>query len=163
MKKLRFNDITVTISDDFINNVLKYKQTDHSTESGGIILGKVSKNLKCYYFTDMSIPCKEDKSSRLTFIRNRKNAQKVINSYHKNSQGIINYLGEWHTHPFSPASPSYEDIRSMKKTYKMSKLICDVLFMIILGSKGDLFVSFIDKELNLNQMEEYDYEEVHSK
>ena len=128
----------------FISLISKFKQTKPKQhESGGVLLGQVKKN--CIYITRISFPSSNDKSSRYSFWRNKKNAQSIIDYEFYNSGGTVIYIGEWHTHPENHPSPSSIDINMIKTQFKKNKINETFLIMIIVGLKGYYF-GFYDGE-----------------
>jgi integrative and conjugative element protein (TIGR02256 family) len=123
----------------FTNHVVKvlqsYKQIEKSQhESGGILLGKVYKDL--IIVDEVSLPSKEDKSGRFFFERNVKKAQSIIENAWKESNGERIYLGEWHTHPEDTPTPSNDDKKLLSNMLKDSDIEIDFLFMVIIGIKN---------------------------
>lgn len=102
----------------------------------------------------MSEPCSRDKRGIYYFIRDKENAQKVINEKWQQSNGEINYLGEWHTHPEIIPKPSFLDRKLLKECLINNKYPFHGLFMIIVGIEGDLYVGYQTKEMkNLKQLQ----------
>ncbi|MFL9837111.1 Mov34/MPN/PAD-1 family protein [Flavobacterium sp. ST-75] len=154
MMEILIGSIKLKIAESVFDNIYPFIQDDNiKPEAGGILLG--------YYITseefciiEISLPCVEDKATRYSFIRSRKNAQKIIDKNFKRSDGKIIYLGEWHTHPEDYPSPSGVDRNSIKERLKKDKLNSDVIFTLILGRKG-LYIAAVNKngifgERNIN-------------
>lgn len=148
MIKYKINKKTnLIISDNVINKINKYRQLDNMYEAGGILLGKVKLDYSEYEIVDISEPCSKDKSSKYGFIRNKESAQKIIDTYFKTSNGIIQYMGEWHTHPELNPKPSHVDKKLLNECFE-NKNIPKKIFMLILGNEGKLYVGFKDKYLD---------------
>lgn len=131
----------VVISTEVANTLLSYRQISNSShESAGVLIGErrdvhiVIKNL--------SEPSRWDIRSRFKVDRVSKHHQKVVDNAFKNSNGTLQYLGEWHTHPEDVPKPSMTDYSSWHKNLKSS----DPLILIIAG-RTDFWVG---KKINEN-------------
>ena len=81
------------------------------------------------------------------FVRSSKHAQKTINKLWSESGGIVNYLGEWHTHNEKVPIPSLIDKALLKQIYIEQSNPFNYYFMFILGNDGKLFVGVVDSGL----------------
>ena len=129
---------TLNISLEVIEELRKYEQREGYNESGGILLGCVTKN--CDYIQKITVPNKYDLKGLTFFIRSKEPAQKKINKYWKASKGLLIYLGEWHTHYENSPNPSNNDINMIKKTLKDTDMEIDFLYLIIVGVNNTYWV-----------------------
>lgn len=116
-------------------------------EAGGILLGSIYDDF--IQIEAISTPGGSDIRKPSFFQRDRDRAQRLINQAHEYSQGITNYLGEWHTHYQKTPRPSSLDISEMQKTFEKSKLPLQFIVAIIVGNSdfiGNLWVGFQDKD-----------------
>lgn len=143
---VELNDVTVELTDSFLNTIRKYTQGRGDNESGGIILGGFIPDKKKYVFTDASVPNCKDRSGPLFFIRNSRSAQKIINRQWKKSKGTINYLGEWHTHGWVNTYPSSTDKALLKMIIADKSNVWDEVFMLILGNDNSFYLGMADVE-----------------
>lgn len=116
-----------------------------SKEYGGILLGKVTDN-NVVIIEVATKPSVFDTSGTLWFIRSKKNAQKLINHWWKKSNGLVNYLGEWHTHPFESNIPSYGDANLLIEASRKNKNCFNFIIMIISDINGDYSITLENKE-----------------
>ena len=113
------------------------------SESGGILLGQVvQRNL---YILKASIPTKKDRASRFMFLRNKNNAQSIIDYEFENSDGRTIYLGEWHTHPVRLPAPSKKDEGMIEQQFNCNELNEQYLVLAICGG-GSLYAGIQDHE-----------------
>ena len=115
-------------------------------EAGGILLGSIYDDF--IQIEAISIPGGSDIRKPFFFQRDRDRAQRLINQAHEYSQGLTNYLGEWHTHYQKIPQPSSLDISEMQKTFEKSKIPLQFIVAIIVGNSdfiGNLWVGFQDK------------------
>lgn len=139
--------LKLVIDTSVINTILKYKQVKRKNESGGILLGKKDINDDTYYITSVTTPSLFDKAGPIMFVRSNKHAQKTINRLWSESDGIVNYLGEWHTHNEKAPTPSLIDKALLKQIYIEKSNPFNYYFMLILGNDGKLFVGVVDSGL----------------
>lgn len=141
------SNLKLEIPNDICKELLKFKQQSNMNESGGILLGK--KNLESYTYTltTISTPSPTDKSTLTSFIRKKKNAQKILDHEWNKSNGIVNYLGEWHTHSVMHPSPSLQDKLFIKQLHKDKINQFRHFFMFILGNTGLLFIGVVDSNI----------------
>ena len=76
--------------------------------------------------------------SKILYKRNARKAQKIINKRWKETEGIINYIGEWHTHPNMLAHPSGTDINSLKEIHDKVKRVLPGTILIIAGKDENI-------------------------
>lgn len=137
-----------------------------SKEAGGVLIGKQVENDNHYVLSAISTPTKYDKQTRCSFTRSIKSAQPFIDERWRNSGGIENYIGEWHTHPEITPVPSRIDkalIRQvvLDKSSPFSKVI-----LIIVGLNGTIYIEAFDAEstgfASESQIIEVNYEHIRS-
>lgn len=133
------------LTDEVIQRLYNISHSSDQNESGGILIGKVSKDLSTIIITDITTPTSADRRGRFFFIRNRKSAQKVINTEWIRSLGVKNYLGEWHTHPERYPSPSPKDLELIDNCNKKNSNPFEFLFMIIAGNGMEIYVGYQEK------------------
>lgn len=141
---LKLNETTIEITDQVLLILKKYVQDKGQNESGGILLGGYIPSENKYDFVAVSEPCSSDQSGPAYFIRNKENAQRVINQHWRNSRGRINYLGEWHTHGCERPYPSYTDRNLLKMIIKDKSNIWPEVFMLIVGRKNTFYLGMAD-------------------
>ncbi|WP_273400036.1 Mov34/MPN/PAD-1 family protein [Traorella massiliensis] len=138
--------LKLIINQEVIDEINKYRQIDGSNESGGILLGKKELNNDTYVISNVTVPSIYDRSSKTSFIRNKNCTQQQINEMWETSNGIVNYMGEWHTHSVNEPIPSITDKRLINQLYKDGTNVFRYFFMIILGNTGNLFIGVVDSK-----------------
>lgn len=77
-------------------------------EQGGLLLGYRKKS--GLQITGFTLPQRSDLASPMIFKRNSEgHAQLALKAWEK-SRGIVDWIGEWHTHPGGNSAPSTTDI-----------------------------------------------------
>lgn len=128
------NDGKLKISEDVLKSMFMYVQDQrHKREAGGVLIGRFIKNSKHIVVDEISVPMAGDVRSRAFFKRGVKKHQKVIDNAWERSNGTLNYLGEWHTHPENYPSPSSIDLSSWKSKLTNDTFSSRYLYFIIVG------------------------------
>lgn len=117
-----------------------------SQESGGILLGSYDPNISEYRITDFTLPTSDDTRSAFSFIRNKNSANTEIEKAWQESDGTVNYLGEWHTHDEIMPHPSSIDRDLMRDVVADGSCVFDHCFMLIFGSGGGVFCAVIERD-----------------
>lgn len=134
--RIQFEDAIVDLSPHVCHTIYKYVQHGSLPESGGILLGKYLPSEKMYFITEATTPSFGDKWGPAFFIRQKHSAQRIINKRWKDSNGQINYLGEWHTHGCDVPVPSETDKNLIRTIYNDRSNVWPNIIMIILGRKS---------------------------
>lgn|SRR5690554_6632066 len=133
--EIKIDKYTICIAESVLKVLDSYKQTGDQNEAGGIILGRVyENNVVC--ITELSEPNEFDKSSRYSFVRDKKMAQLIVDEAFDRSGGKLIYLGEWHTHPERHPMPSWVDKRMIKQQFKKNIINESFLILLIQGTKS---------------------------
>jgi integrative and conjugative element protein (TIGR02256 family) len=82
------------------------------TETGGILIGR-SVGDETLEVTIATAPGPDAKRHRFRFLRDKRYLQGVLDREVGQSDGTVEYIGEWHVHPALDAPPSYIDRRSL--------------------------------------------------
>jgi integrative and conjugative element protein (TIGR02256 family) len=90
----------------------RYIQSDAGTEAGGILLGHVrGKHLEILEATK---PTSQDRRLKYFFERMIHGHKSVAERRWRESNGLVRYIGEWHTHPQNLPTPSGMDVNEWK-------------------------------------------------
>ena len=134
--RLQFKDVIIDLSPQVCHTIYKFVQQGSLPESGGILLGKYLPSEKMYFITEATPPSFWDKWGSSFFVRQKHSAQRIINKRWKDSNGQINYLGEWHTHGCNVPVPSETDRSLVRTVYSDKSNVWPNIIMIILGRKS---------------------------
>jgi len=104
----------------FSQNVLdifeRHVQSDDGTEAGGILLGHVrGKHLEVL---EASEPTPQDRRLRYFFERMIHGHKSLADRRWHETNGLVRYIGEWHTHPQNIPSPSDIDVNEWEALAK---------------------------------------------
>jgi integrative and conjugative element protein (TIGR02256 family) len=134
MKFLRANGGVLEISTNAERILADHRQVKmNDVEAGGILLGRMIINSRDVVVDIASLPSPNDRRGRFSFFRARNPAQLLVDRAWSESGQVINYLGEWHTHPEDDPQPSCIDRRDWKKIVTRALFDQDFLIFIIVG------------------------------
>jgi hypothetical protein len=95
----------------------------------GIWIGAINFYLKRIVIIDTYVP-NDNKRTIGEVIAGTQGVDEIINKYEKVTNGLIGYVGEWHTHTGDSASPSSKDLVAFSQVEQGR-----IILMTILGRK----------------------------
>lgn len=143
--KYLINGLEIIINNKVLEKMTKIFELCKQSETGGILLGKFSR-IKKIIEVDEIYEIKTNNSSRVTYKRNVEIAQKIIDRRWKETKGLLNYVGEWHTHPKMTALPSQIDIVTLTEIILKTESILPGTIMIIVGKNDELTITVGNRE-----------------
>lgn len=119
----------------------QYQQTGRSSyEACGILLGREWEGT--LEITEATPPQKSDRRHRTGYVRMTAGHLALARESWKASNGLIGYLGEWHSHPEDHAHPSKQDLQSSRELARRNS--CRVLSIIVGLRTSYAYVSGVD-------------------
>lgn len=104
-------------------------------EAGGILLGM--RRGEHIHVTQLTSPGPQDRRTRTAFHRARQSHQELALRQWRDSGGVMDYLGEWHTHPEAGPSPSATDLREWRTPLRSYDT---ALVFLIAGTREELWI-----------------------
>ena len=83
-----------------------------------------------FIITDILVP-DDYVNGKTIFVRHPGTLNERLEEIHEITNGKIQYLGEWHSHPDGPTSPSNTDKNAMKEIAKGKKINIDKPLLMI--------------------------------
>lgn len=96
-------------------------------ERGGILLG--TRRGAHFHVVDATLPMIGDRGSRFTFRRGRAGHSEIARKRWLQSRHVIDWLGEWHSHPQAIPTPSSIDLNSWRRITDRRR--APMLFLIL--------------------------------
>ncbi len=124
------NDINsaIHISKSVLKRIEEETKFHYPKEFGGVFIGY--KSDLHFIITDILIP-DQYKNGQTIFIREPGTLNERLSEIHKMTNGEIEYLGEWHSHPNGPTTPSSIDINAMEIIAKDKNINIDKPLLMI--------------------------------
>lgn len=106
-------------------------------ETGGILLGYKTINSSNIVITNIIGPGPNSFHSYFRFTPDHQYQQKLINEYFYKSNGVTNYLGDWHTHPNGICKMSFLDKLTLGRIAKTPSANSPNAIMAIIAGSPD--------------------------
>ena len=126
----------VELNFQIVERLQQLASSKYPRETGGILVGHYSSDLRCAFVTDISLAPSDSRSTPMTFYRGVKGLGKWLK--HLWSEQGRYYLGEWHSHPDGLAHPSGSDIGQMKEIANSSLYRCPEPILLIAGGNPSI-------------------------
>lgn len=140
--------VLLSFSAEVMDVFRRFIQMD-GPEAGGILLGTVhGRNM---LVENATLPTPQDKRTRYGFERLAHGHQQLALERWNSTQGLVRYLGEWHTHPEAHPTPSSLDRSEWKRGARSRKDLRPALCVII--GQQTLFVGLSHADGTLTVME----------
>jgi len=134
--RYKINGVFIKLEQDVIYQLNAYYQENTQYETGGILLGCIGDEGNVIVIRE-AYQIKSTWYSPIQYKRNAKKAQKIINKRWRETEGFINYVGEWHTHPNMRPLPSSIDKKSLYKITNCIDKQIPVVALLILGKDNE--------------------------
>jgi integrative and conjugative element protein (TIGR02256 family) len=110
VSRYQFDGFRVTVSQTAIAQMCAMRLSAAPNETGGVLLGSYDLSRSVLHIL-AALPAPPDsRQSPTYFIRGAKELKPLIDAINCRSAGMIEYIGEWHSHPNgSKAKPSSDD------------------------------------------------------
>jgi len=110
MRRARVGDWSVFVSEQLIRELTAQRAVKLPNETGGILIGECDTARRRIYLVG-SIAAPPDSVEWPThYIRGSRGLQRKVDEVTKRTDGMLRYVGEWHSHPDgTPCRPSADD------------------------------------------------------
>lgn len=122
--------IGIVIGDDLRGRLLEHCSRAGRKETGGILIGHYTELHDVAVVTDVTGPPPDSIRRRFSFIRGLAGIQRLIDRAWAEDRY---YLGEWHYHPFMPATPSDRDRQQIKDFSNDPAYACPEPILVVVG------------------------------
>jgi hypothetical protein len=143
---------TVITDEGLLQKLGMFRKARLPNETGGVLLGSFDLDRKILYIVD-ALPSPSDSEEWPTlYIRGRKGLRKAVNDLEEKTQGMLEYIGEWHSHPPSVrVAASGDDLKVFAWLTELMQADGLPGLMMIVGDPGhtSCYVGEIMKEENL--------------
>lgn len=130
-------NLRIVVHQSVIDDLKAFRQIGNSDiEACGILLGRLYEG--AIEVTQYTPPQLSDERTRYSYVRSRTGHLEIATKIWEESNGLVGYVGEWHTHPESQPLPSSKDIIEAKK---IAKANLEKLLAIVIGTtSGCIFM-----------------------
>lgn len=120
----------VNLRQELYSQMQQYCIKSYPRETGGIIIGNYSNDLKMANINKALGPPQKSIHQRSRFIRSGIGIKQILDFEWEMGNY---YLGEWHYHPNASPTPSYPDIKQMMLFSHDKSLNCPEPILLIIG------------------------------
>lgn len=133
----KINGLKIVIRPEVITEINRYYHNNFNYEVGGILFGKFSRENKVIEIMEVC-QVKSSFFSKILYKRDVKKAQRIIDKRWYETNGVLNYVGEWHTHPGMQAVPSVVDKNSLREIMMMVQDVLPGIVLLIAGKEDKI-------------------------
>ncbi len=123
-------NLGIQISIQLIQKLHNICKKAYPYETGGILIGRYSEDLKWAQIMTVSETPLKSNRSHISFTRNSHGITLILKKYWEEKQY---YLGEWHYHPGASSLPSELDKKTMFMLSRSTKLHCPEPILFVVG------------------------------
>ena len=129
----------ILVPEGLLAEILSQARKPHAlNEAGGLLLGLRKDN--AVHVIRLTLPKPWDRATPVLFERSARGHRFAALRAWKASLGKVDWVGEWHTHPFGTANPSFTDQKSWRR---LANHVKRPMAFIIAG-RTDIFVGVQD-------------------
>lgn len=115
-------------------------------ETGGVLLGSFDMERRLVYVTDGLPSPSNSREWPTIYIRGTAGLSKEVNRIEQVTQGGLEYVGEWHSHPDGySAKPSNDDLKALEAISSVMWEDARPAVMFIIGQKRDVKILVLHK------------------
>ena len=152
VSRMTVGDWTLSIDSHVCEQMAKLRSEKIPNETGGVLLGSFDLERRIAYVVEL-LPSPPDSEEWPTlYIRGCKGLRKSVEAIHNNTDGMLHYVGEWHSHPDGCSTlPSRDDMQVFAwLTERMNADGYPALMMIAgQGNACNCFIGKIERIENL--------------
>jgi integrative and conjugative element protein (TIGR02256 family) len=137
----------------FVQKIVRCRKNKLPKETGGVLVGGFDQQNRILYLVDV-IPSPPDSEEWPTlYIRGRHGLEGAVNQVSERSDGQLQYMGEWHSHPKGHSTePSNDDKKVLEWLAKHTARDGNPPVMLIVGEKDvRIFLGSIDHWVTIKQ------------
>ena len=111
VRRMKLGEWTLSVDGHVFDTLAGLRESKLPNETGGVLLGSFDLERKTAYIVD-TIPSPPDSEEWPTlYIRGCKGLEHHVKAIHKRTDGMLHYVGEWHSHPDGCSTqPSDDDM-----------------------------------------------------
>ena len=103
-------DWTVLLDSELVETLARLREMRLPNETGGILVGSCDRSRKILYVVDVLPSPPDSEELRTSYIRGTKGLKEQVRRIQRVTDGGLDYVGEWHSHPNGHgAEPSEQD------------------------------------------------------
>ncbi|MFA6924730.1 MAG: ThiF family adenylyltransferase [Bacteroidales bacterium] len=97
--EINMGNWTLVFDEWIINKIIEARKSKLPNETGGILIGNYDISQKRMYVVDTILAPEDSEEYPTAYIRGIKNVKNYLDDIDKKTLGLLQYVGEWHSHP----------------------------------------------------------------
>jgi hypothetical protein len=126
----------IRVTADVQELLMQCLRKSNRNETGGLLIGQIDPKKKIIYITRILLAPPDSKCGPYAFERGVLDVPEEITKITESSGGMINYVGEWHTHPQGGKKLSPIDNEAVRKIKKVLDPVSRPTFVMIVTKEG---------------------------
>ena len=106
-------ELSVIVSGDCLRDIRLHALQAQGLETGSVLMGRSSSDGRQAFVERCAPITAGSTGSPRSFVRSSVGLESYYKDVYRTTNGIIHYVGEWHSHPYGGVSPSAVDDRTM--------------------------------------------------
>jgi hypothetical protein len=141
--KMKIGEWQIFYDNYIINKLNSFRESKLPKETGGLLLGTYDTQYKKVYIVDIIGSPKDSIEYPTAYIRGIDNVEELLSLVEKRTAGMVQYIGEWHSHPDGCSlDPSEDDLKLFEWLSENMAKDGNPSLMLIKGANSDLSVLF---------------------
>ena len=120
---------------DVVDQIRQFCLDSDDRETGGILIGRYSEDLRCAEVTEASGPPADSRRSARWLVRGVMGLKERLRNYWNWRREY--YLGDWHFHPRGDLSESSTDVATMLRVSRSNRTDCSEPISVVVGLSRD--------------------------
>ena len=130
----QIDEYTVSLNEELVRKLCEIRSANLPSETGGVLVGYHDFNVNSVVIVDALPAPKDSESSATSFKRGVDSLSKKVSDIRERTAGIVDYIGEWHSHPDGCSSmPSDHDLFQLAALAEKMKLDGLPAYSLIVG------------------------------
>jgi len=131
-----FGDWTLLFDSALIAKIMNARMNKLPNETGGILLGMFDIQRKNVYVVDTLLSPPDSEEWPTVYIRGCTGLKAEVDKVKNITMGMLDYVGEWHSHPGYGTRPSGDDLLAFEWLVEMMDVCGQPALMLIAGEKN---------------------------
>lgn len=127
----KFGDWTLYCDSWLLEKISQARKERLPNETGGVLIGSFDMQRKVVYVVDTVLSPPDSKEWPTVYIRGCQGLKKKVEKIQRITTGMLDYVGEWHSHPGCGTTPSSDDMKAFEWLVEIMDVCGQPVLMLI--------------------------------
>lgn len=127
----KFGDWTLYCDSWLLAKISQSRKERLPNETGGVLIGSFDMQRKIVYVVDTILSPPDSQEWPMVYIRGCQGLKNKVERIKETTAGMLDYVGEWHSHPGSGTTPSQDDIKAFSWLFEIMDVCGQPALMMI--------------------------------